>query len=92
MHFIAFLNDKLYVGLRYNTVSGEQIFGQTAGNNGTRQDVSINRTAFGAGWFITKNILFKAEYVTQKYNDFPINDRFDQGKFNGLVIEGIVGF
>lgn len=87
-----FAQDKLYVGARYNTLEGKQIFGQTATNQGTRQNISVNCTAFAAGWFITRNVMLKAEYVTQKYSDFPTSDRFDQGKFNGVVVEGIIGF
>ncbi|MES2828042.1 MAG: hypothetical protein V4687_07805 [Bacteroidota bacterium] len=55
-------------------------------------DVTINRTAFAAGWFMTKNILLKGEYVTQRYKDFPLADYRSGGKFNGYVIQAVVGF
>jgi hypothetical protein len=54
--------------------------------------VKVERTALAAGWFITPNILMKAEYVTQKYRDFPAADLRNNGKFEGFVIEGIIGF
>jgi hypothetical protein len=70
-----FANDKLYVGAKYNTVSGEQVFGSSTTqpniSQGTRKDISVDRTAFAAGWYVTRNVLIKAEYVTQKYNDYP---------------------
>ena len=92
-------SEQYYVGARYNTVSGTVAFGtgsNAAANNGInqgfRQDVSIDRTCFAAGWFITKNVLFKAEYVTQNYNKYPTDNILSGGKFEGLVIQGSIGF
>jgi len=84
-----FAQDRLYVGGRYNTVKAEL--------TGFTTDVNINRTAFAAGWFLTKNVLLKGEYVTQKYLHFenttvPNTDYRAGGKFNGYVIEAVVGF
>ena len=79
----------MYAGARYNTVTGE--LANTAGIT-YNKDVKINRLAAVAGWFVTKNILMKAEYVIQKYKDFPSNDFRNTGKFNGYVIEAVVGF
>jgi len=80
-----FPGDRFYVGGRYNTVSGE-----LSGFPG--QDVSVDRIQIGAGWFITPMVLMKAEYVTQKYNDFPVTDIRHGGKFNGLMVEGVIAF
>jgi hypothetical protein len=41
---------------------------------------------------VTPNVLAKAEYVNQKYLDFPTSDIRRGGKFNGLMIEGVVAF
>jgi hypothetical protein len=79
-------NENFYVGGRYNTVNSELLI---AGN---LNDIKINRTALAAGWFVTKNVLMKGEYVTQKYKDFPNTDFRNGGKFNGYVIEAVVGF
>lgn len=91
-----FANDKMYVGAKYNVVDGDLAFGQVTTqpdiNQGVRNDVKIERTAIAAGWFITQNILLKAEYVTQKYKDFPATDIRYNGKFEGWVLEGIIGF
>jgi hypothetical protein len=87
-----FMRDRLYVGARYNTVEGRlasQVNGVWADWAG---DVSIDRTQFGAGWFVTPTILLKGEYVTQRYNDFPTTDIRNGGKFNGFVMEGVVAF
>ena len=77
-------NENLYVGARYNTAKG-QLSGMTT-------DVTVDRTAFAAGWFLTRNILLKGEYVTQQYKNFAATDIRNGGKFNGYVIEAVVGF
>jgi hypothetical protein len=90
---------QFYAGAKYNTVSGTQVFGQSttktvAGgvNQGTRTDVSIDRTSFGAGWFISRNILVKGEYVNQQYNKFPTGNILSGGKFSGFVLQGSIAF
>ncbi len=91
-----FANDRMYVGARYNVLDGDLASGQSTTqpnlNQGVRNDVKIERTAFSAGWFVTKNILLKGEYVTQRYKDFPATDIRSNGKFEGFVIEGTIGF
>jgi hypothetical protein len=76
--------ENLFVGLRYNTVNARLA--------NTTADVKIDRTAFAAGWFVTKNVLMKGEYVIQNYKDFATSDYRSGGKFNGYVIEAVVGF
>jgi hypothetical protein len=76
--------ENLFVGARYNKVSG-QLAGFT-------NDISVDRWAAAGGWFITKNVLLKGEYVIQRYNSFPTADYRSSGKFNGYVFEAVVGF
>lgn len=76
--------ENFFVGARYNTVK--------AALAGYTNDVTVNRTSFAAGWFMTKSVLLKGEIVDQKYLDFPTTDYRSTGKFNGYVIEAIVGF
>ena len=78
------LDDRAYVGARYNTVEGEL--------ENVAQKVGADRTALAAGWFITPSILMKGEWVTQRYNDFPTTDIRNGGKFDGFVLEGVVAF
>ena len=88
-------SENLFVGARYNTVSGrlaDSKGGTGAGAITYTGDVSINRIALAGGWFVTKNVLMKAEYVNQVYNDFPSSDYRSSGKFDGYVIEAVVGF
>lgn len=91
--------EQFYIGAKYNTVMGDQVFGQntvnttTVGiNQGIRKNISINRTSFGAGWFMTPNILVKGEYVMQKYVDFPSGNILQGGKFSGVVLQGSIAF
>lgn len=76
-------DENFYLGTRYNLVSGETAEGD---------DISINRFNIGGGWFLTKNVLAKAEFVTQNYNDFPVGSAFDEGQFSGLMLEAIISF
>ena len=75
--------ENFYLGTRYNTVSAELASGD---------DINVNRFQLGAGWFMTKNILMKAEYVIQKYKDYPAGNLLEDGKFNGLVLEAAISF
>jgi hypothetical protein len=77
-------DQRVYVGGRYNTVKG-QFAGMTS-------DVSVNRYQVGGGWFVTPNLLTKAEWVNQQYNDFPTSDIRHGGKFSGFMVEGTVSF
>ncbi len=74
--------DNFWLGGRYNVVKSE-----LSGN-----DIKIDRFAFSGGWFITRNILTKLEYVSQKYDGFPLSDLRNGGKFNGIVLEAVIGF
>jgi hypothetical protein len=76
--------ENLYVGARYNAAKA-RLAGMT-------EDVKINRTALAAGWFLTRNVLVKAEYVVQDYKDFPVNDYRNGGNMKGVVVEAVVGF
>ncbi|MEP7143034.1 MAG: hypothetical protein ABI707_09195 [Ferruginibacter sp.] len=76
--------ENLFIGARYNTVKMQLA--------GMANDIKINRTAFAAGWFVTRNVMMKGEYVIQNYKDFPTADYRSGGKFNGFVVEAVVGF
>ena len=77
------MNENIYIGARYNVVDAEDISGQ---------DVNINRFQAAAGWFMTKNILLKAEYVVQNYDDFSQTSILNEGKFNGATVEAVISF
>jgi len=88
-------NEKFYFGGRYNKVSATIADGVNAASAGTQYDVEIDRIAFGGGWFITRNILLKGEYVNQNYDGFlqtGPNNRFYEGNFKGFVVQGAISF
>jgi hypothetical protein len=79
-----FAKDRLFVGGRYNTVDA-RLAGYT-------KDVTVNRVAGAAGWFLTRNVLLKGELVKEQYKNFLATDYRNGAKFNGYVIEAVVGF
>lgn len=79
-----FAKDRLFVGGRYNTVDA-RLAGYTS-------DVTVNRVAGAAGWFLTRNVLLKGELVKEQYKNFLATDYRNGAKFNGYVIEAVVGF
>lgn len=87
--------ENFFIGAKYNVVTAAlanvAAVGTTPAIN-YAEDVKVDRIAFAAGWFMTKNILLKGEYVTQKYKDFPTADYRNAGKFKGYVIQAVVGF
>ena len=80
-----FLPDEAaYLGVRYNKATGTLV--------GIAGEVGANRWQVGAGWFVTANILAKAEYVTQTFVGYPASHIRNGGKFNGFMLEGVIGF
>ncbi len=83
-------DENVYLGARYNTVKVRL--------SGFTSDVKVDRVSLAAGWFVSKNVLMKGEYVIQNYKDFekgtlvPNSDYRSGGKFKGYVIEAVVGF
>jgi hypothetical protein len=76
-------NENIYFGGRYNLVTGDTAAGE---------DVDISRVNIGGGWFLTNNVLAKVEYVTQTYDGFDASSVFNDGKFDGLMLEAVISF
>lgn len=77
--------EDIYVGARYNQVSGEQVDGAA-----TR---TIDRLNIGAGWFMTDNVLSKLEYVAQTYSEEGFTGTLLEGAdFSGFMLEAVIGF
>lgn len=76
-------DDNFYFGGRYNQVKGKMV---------DSNKVKVDRFNIGGGWFMTKNIMAKAEYVHQKYDGYHSNSIFHGGKFKGYVLEAIISF
>lgn len=87
--------ENLFVGARYNVVTAKLANVAASGTAPAivyNDDIEVNRVAFGAGWFLTNNILLKGEYVKQQYRKFPTADFRNGGEFSGYVIQAVVGF
>ena len=76
--------ENFWIGGRFNSLTAE--IKLNAG------EINISRVAGSAGWFITKHIMLKAEYMNQVYNHFAANDIRSGAQFNGLITEAVIGF
>lgn len=78
-------DERFYVGGRYNTVKGKTVESAT-------DDLEINRFNLGGGWFLSKNIVVKAEYVNQEYAGNAWAGRFAGAQFDGFNLEAAISF
>jgi len=83
-------SEQFYIAGKYNTVSGKL-------SNADAKEVTVNRVESSIGWFMTKNILAKLDYVSQNYKDysqFVANNanNFYGGNFKGFVFEATISF
>ena len=78
-------NEKFYVAARYNTISGKQL--ESAIDN-----LEISRLNFAGGWYISKNILTKLEYLKQSYDGKGWTGRFAGAEFSGVMLEAVISF
>lgn len=76
--------ENFWIGGRYNSL--------TAALPLNPNDITITRVIGSVGWFITKNIMMKAEYVNQEYKNVASTDIRSGGKFDGFMIEASIGF
>lgn len=77
--------ERFYIAGRYNTVVGKT-------RESATEDLKINRLNAGGGWFITKNIVTKVEYVNQQYTGNAWSGRFAGAKFSGVNVEAAISF
>ncbi len=76
--------ENFWVGVRYNKVK--------AAMQGVVQDINIDRDVASAGWFLTRNIMLKAEYVHQDYKNYANTNILNGGKFYGTMLEASIAF
>lgn len=76
---------QFYVGARYNLVEGNA--------TDTATDQNIDRYNIGGGWFMTKNVVVKAEYVNQTFSgDAWKSTIYQDGEFKGAMLEAVISF
>ena len=78
-------DEKFYLGGRYNSVSGKM-------RDSAKETQDITRLNLGGGWFISKNIMTKVEYVKQSYDGNAWTGRFAGAEFSGINIEAAISF
>ncbi len=78
-------DEKFYVAGRYNSVKGVSV-------ENAPEDLEITRINVGGGWFLSKNIVTKLEYVNQQYVGDAWTGRFAGAEFNGINIEAAISF
>lgn len=77
--------EDLYFGGRYNMVTGEL--------SDDAATMEISRFNIGAGWYMTRNVLAKIEYVTSSYDGDGYNGtRFQGAEFDGINLEAVISF
>ena len=88
--------EQFYLGGKYNAINGKDYEGAL--------ERKIDRFNIAGGWFMTKNVLAKIEYVSQTYNESDVWNVLDAstpkqqksplsgGKFNGIMFEATIGF
>ena len=86
--------EQFYIAGKYNTVSGKL-------SNADANKVTVNRIESSIGWFMTKNILAKLDYVNQNYEDYtqfvgnvPTGNanNFYGGNYKGFMFEAVISF
>jgi hypothetical protein len=87
-------SEQFYIAGKYNTVSGKL-------TNADAKEVTVDRVESSIGWFMTKNILAKLDYVNQNYKNYTqfignvptgnANNLYG-GNFKGLVFEATISF
>lgn len=78
-------DEKFYLAGRYNSVQGKT-------RESATDNLEINRLNIGGGWFLSKNIVTKLEYVNQQYTGNAWTGRFAGAEFNGFNIEAAISF
>jgi len=92
-------SQNLFIGGRYNTVTADVAAMTGTANSTTVQapvpafSIGINRVAISGGWYVTKNLLAKLEYVNQTYSGVPnVNYILNGYQFHGFSAEAVISF
>jgi len=84
--------ENFWIAGRYNTVSADMLFTVPGSVTPIIQNVTVDRFAVSAGWYVISNVMAKVEYVSQQYKNFPTYDIRNGGKFSGVMFEAALGF
>ena len=76
-------DEQFFVGGRYNAVSGKM--------NEDAATQKLERVNIGGGWYLTKNVLTKVEYVNQQWKETWVG-KYNGAEFNGVMLEAAISF
>jgi len=80
-----FISPQVFIAGRYDVVTGDL--------SGAVSNAKVERVQVGGGWYMTKNILAKLEYVNQEYKKgYASTSLFNGAKFHGVMVEASIGF
>ncbi len=82
---IDVIPQRLYGAARYGRATTDRL-------NDVPMDAYTDRVQLGLGWWMFDNMLFKTEYVTQRFRDFTAVRWMDEPEFSGFLIEGSLSF
>jgi hypothetical protein len=77
--------ENFFLAARYNTISGKP-------RESDPSNLKISRVNLGGGWYLSKNILTKVEYVKQSYDGNGWTGRFAGAQFSGVNFEAVISF
>jgi hypothetical protein len=85
------------LGARYNTVSDAGTSDEAlakasieSGKTDVAKDLTVNRLQLAAGWYMTKNVVTKIEYVDQNYVNWKKYG--ENAGFEGVMLEAAISF
>jgi hypothetical protein len=84
--------EKLYVGARIAHLDGDLGVSGAGPTLQDNSDIAVDRVQLGGGWFVSPNLLLKAEYVDQGYKRFSRRDIRSNGNFKGFMLEAVTSW
>ena len=91
--------DRLYAAARYSGAAAQRLVAAAASTRDVASDGLVHRIQFGGGYWLTKTVLLKAEYVYQLYSGFSSTgsqvsgvDVWRHPHFQGVTTEASFAF
>ena len=84
--------EKMYIGARLSNFDGDLGVTGAALTLQDNSNVKVERMQLVGGWFLTPNLLLKAEYVNQDNTGFGRRDIRSGGNFKGFMLEAVTSW
>ena len=84
--------EKMYIGARLSNFAGDLGVTGAALTLQDNSNVKVERMQLVGGWFLTPNLLLKAEYVNQDNTGFGRRDIRSGGNFKGFMLEAVTSW